>query len=97
MRRELQCATWGYPTENAYYRDASSVDSLLAIRVPFFAIHAEDDPVSLNSLVSAFHSSTGLIPHPLDIRQRSGSISGIREDAIRGAVHNRLGWPPQLV
>ena len=37
--------TWGYPTEGAYYRDASSVDSLLAVRIPLFAIHAEDDPV----------------------------------------------------
>jgi len=29
----------------AYYRDASSTDSLLANRTPLFAIHAEDDPV----------------------------------------------------
>ncbi|KAK5032206.1 hypothetical protein LTS07_001929 [Exophiala sideris] len=44
--RHVQCPTWGYPTEGAYYRDASSVDSLMAIRVPFLAIHAEDDPVT---------------------------------------------------
>ncbi|KAK7888145.1 hypothetical protein LTR67_009022 [Exophiala xenobiotica] len=44
--RHVQGPTWGYPTEGAYYRDASSVDSLLAIRVPFLAIHAEDDPVT---------------------------------------------------
>lgn len=49
--RELQGPTWGYPTENAYYRDASSSDSLLAIRIPLFAIHAEDDPVSPCSFV----------------------------------------------
>lgn len=36
---------WGYPTEGAYYRDASCCDSLLAVRIPLFAIHAEDDPV----------------------------------------------------
>ena len=58
---EVQCACWGYPTgttsagtivrcadncaEQAYYRDASSTDSLLANRTPLFAIHAEDDPV----------------------------------------------------
>jgi hypothetical protein len=30
----------------AYYRDASSVDSLLAVRIPFFAINAKDDPAS---------------------------------------------------
>jgi predicted alpha/beta-fold hydrolase len=30
----------------AYYRDASSVDALLAVRIPLFAINAEDDPAS---------------------------------------------------
>ncbi|KAE8353556.1 AB-hydrolase YheT [Aspergillus coremiiformis] len=44
--RALQCAAWGYPTENAYYRDASSVDSLLAIKIPFFVVQAEDDPIA---------------------------------------------------
>jgi predicted alpha/beta-fold hydrolase len=43
--REVQGPTWGYPTEGAYYRDASSVDSLLAVRIPLFAISAKDDPV----------------------------------------------------
>ena len=43
--RALQGPTWGYPTEGAYYRDASSVDSLLAVRVPLLGINAEDDPV----------------------------------------------------
>lgn len=43
--REVQCPTWGYPSEQAYYKDTSCVDSLMAIRVPFLAIHAEDDPV----------------------------------------------------
>jgi predicted alpha/beta-fold hydrolase len=47
--REVQCKAWGYPTENAYYRDASSVDSLLAIRIPFLAINSTDDPVSPRS------------------------------------------------
>lgn len=41
----MQGPTWGYPTEGAYYRDASCCDSLLAVRTPLFAIHAEDDPV----------------------------------------------------
>lgn len=44
--RELQGPTWGYPTEGAYYRDASSTEPLLAVRVPVFAIHADDDPVA---------------------------------------------------
>lgn len=41
-----RCPTWGYPTVYAYYRDASSVDAILAIRIPFLAINAIDDPVS---------------------------------------------------
>jgi predicted alpha/beta-fold hydrolase len=49
--REIQCPTWGYPTEYAYYRDASSADSVTAIRIPTFAIHAEDDPVSNHHLL----------------------------------------------
>ncbi|CAG9983584.1 unnamed protein product [Clonostachys byssicola] len=45
--REVQCPTWGYPTEYAYYRDASSVDAVLSIRVPFLAINATDDPIAV--------------------------------------------------
>ncbi|KAJ5092329.1 AB-hydrolase YheT, partial [Penicillium alfredii] len=44
--RALQCSTWGYPTEGAYYRDAASTDSLLAIRIPFLSVQAEDDPIA---------------------------------------------------
>ncbi|RYP24553.1 hypothetical protein DL765_000573 [Monosporascus sp. GIB2] len=44
--RAYQCPTWGYPTETAYYRDASSVDSLLAVRIPLLALNAVDDPIS---------------------------------------------------
>lgn len=47
--REVQGPTWGYPTEGAYYRDASSTDSLFAIKIPLFVINAEDDPVSVES------------------------------------------------
>ncbi|RDW70186.1 alpha hydrolase-3 [Coleophoma crateriformis] len=46
--RAVQGPTWGYPTEGAYYRDASSVDSLLAARIPLFAINAADDPIANN-------------------------------------------------
>ena len=45
--RAVQLPMWGYPTIGAYYRDASSVDSLLKIRVPFLAIHAADDPIAV--------------------------------------------------
>lgn len=40
-----RCPTWGYPTETAYYRDASSSDAILSIKIPFLAISAIDDPV----------------------------------------------------
>ena len=43
--RHVQCPTWGYPTEHAYYRDASSVDAVFNIRVPVLALHAKDDPI----------------------------------------------------
>lgn len=45
-KREVQGPSWGYPTEGAYYRDASSTDPMLGVRIPLYAIHAEDDPVS---------------------------------------------------
>ncbi|TVY20148.1 putative esterase [Lachnellula arida] len=46
--REIQGPTWGYPTEGSYYRDASSTDSLFAVKIPLFAINAEDDPIAVN-------------------------------------------------
>ena len=49
--REVQCATWGYPTEGAYYRDASSSDSVLAIRIPTLCLHARDDPIAFDEAV----------------------------------------------
>jgi len=49
--REVQCASWGYPTEGAYYRDASSVDSLLSIRVPTLCLSAKDDPIANDEAV----------------------------------------------
>ncbi|POR34299.1 Putative esterase [Tolypocladium paradoxum] len=47
--REVQCPTWGYPTEYAYYRDASSTDAVLSIRIPFVAIQATDDPIAVDA------------------------------------------------
>lgn len=45
--RAVQVPMWGYPTEWAYYRDASSVDPLLAVQIPFFAVNATDDPIAM--------------------------------------------------
>lgn len=57
--RELQGPTWGYPTEGAYYRDATSVDALLEAKIPVFIINATDDPVSgvFSSVGSSFANS----------------------------------------
>ncbi|KAK4219699.1 Alpha/Beta hydrolase protein [Rhypophila decipiens] len=49
--RAVQTVTWGYPTETAYYRDASSADAILGIRIPFFAVHAEDDPIAVREAI----------------------------------------------
>lgn len=49
--REIQGPTWGYPTETSYYRDASSTDSVLGIRVPTMALHALDDPIACDEAV----------------------------------------------
>jgi uncharacterized protein len=49
--REVQCPTWGYPTEGAYYRDASSADAALAIRTPALCLHAKDDPIACDEAV----------------------------------------------
>ncbi|KAI9689422.1 MAG: hypothetical protein M1822_010073 [Bathelium mastoideum] len=49
--REVQGPTWGYPTENAYYRDASCTDSVLSVKIPLFAIHAKDDPIAVNEAI----------------------------------------------
>ncbi|KAF2213521.1 hypothetical protein CERZMDRAFT_39310 [Cercospora zeae-maydis SCOH1-5] len=44
--KAVQLPMWGYPTTRTYYRDASSVDAVLAVRVPLFALNAEDDPIA---------------------------------------------------
>ncbi|KAM4056243.1 alpha/beta hydrolase fold domain-containing protein [Hirsutella rhossiliensis] len=49
--RAVQCPTWGYPTEDAYYRDSSSADSVLSIRIPFMALHATDDPIAIRQAI----------------------------------------------
>jgi predicted alpha/beta-fold hydrolase len=49
--REVQTVTWGYPTETAYYRDASSCDAVLAIKIPFFILAAEDDPIAVQEAI----------------------------------------------
>lgn len=49
--REVQCKTWGYPTEDSYYRDASSADTVLAVRIPTLCLHATDDPIASDEAV----------------------------------------------
>ncbi|KAL7934769.1 Alpha/Beta hydrolase protein [Trichoderma chlorosporum] len=44
--RAIQKPMWKYPTETVYYREASSVNPLLSVRVPLLALNSEDDPLS---------------------------------------------------
>lgn len=80
--RELQGPTWGYPTEGAYYRDASSSDSLLAVRTPLFAIHAADDPVSTVLSSNSFIADTW----PSDRCERSRPLRGVQANPLRSAL-----------
>jgi predicted alpha/beta-fold hydrolase len=49
--RDLTAKVFGYPTVGAYYRDASSVDNLLKVRVPLLVLHAKDDPIAVGEAV----------------------------------------------
>lgn len=50
--RYVQCPTWGWPTEGAYYRDSSCIDAVMDVRIPLLGIHAKDDPVSFGYCAS---------------------------------------------
>lgn len=90
--RDLQGPTWGYPTEGAYYRDASSCDSLLAVRIPLFAIHAEDDPVCSQLVIPVS------LPHIfIDSRHGGTPFTGIRTESICGFMYYLARRTPQLV
>lgn len=43
--------------EGAYYRDASSIDPLIKVKIPLFAIHARDDPI-VNDLAAPYEEIT---------------------------------------
>jgi hypothetical protein len=90
--RVIQVPSWGYPTEGAYYRDASSTDSLLACRIPIFAINAEDDPVNI-LLITLFKPSLTFI----DCCQGGVAIFRSPADTIRGLVHNQPRRPSFVV
>jgi len=49
--REITAKVFGYPTVGAYYRDASSTDSLLKVRVPTLIVHAKDDPIAVEEAI----------------------------------------------
>jgi predicted alpha/beta-fold hydrolase len=64
--RHVQCPTWGYPTEGAYYRDSQSVDALMAVRVPFLGINAEDDPVCILHDCFMYYGFANVVPDFLE-------------------------------
>ncbi|KAF3920334.1 hypothetical protein ABW20_dc0100767 [Dactylellina cionopaga] len=45
--REVTAKIFGFRTSGEYYRASSSVDKLLAVKVPTLIINSEDDPISL--------------------------------------------------
>ncbi|KAK3378308.1 Alpha/Beta hydrolase protein [Podospora didyma] len=51
LDRAVQTKIWGYPTEGAYYRDSSSADAVLGIKIPFLAIAALDDPIAVEEAI----------------------------------------------
>lgn len=92
--RIIQCSTWGYPTERAYYRDASSSDSLLAVRIPLFAINATDDPVSK---ICCLLNKQPCILTCSDRCQRGNSIPGVQAKSSYCFVHNIARRPSFMV
>ena len=92
-QRELQGPSWGYPTEGAYYRDASSTESLLAVRIPLFAIHAEDDPVNPSALPSLDAASD----HGPGCPEGSTAVPRNFTNSLRSAMHYHDGWSSELV
>lgn len=93
--RAIQCPTWGYPTEGAYYRDAQSVDALTAVRVPFLAINAEDDPV--RDILSLFSNCSMLIVFCLDIFHMGHSLRRVQAEPLCCVMHHQLGRPSWVV
>lgn len=92
--RHVQCPTWGYPTEGAYYRDAESVDALVAVRIPFLGINAEDDPVCLFLL---FHIWRFLLIPGIDLLQGCNPLRRVQAEPIHSPLHHQLGWPLRVL
>ena len=93
--REVQAPSFGYPTEGAYYRDASSVDSLLAMKIPVFAISAEDDPVGRVALKNVYQYH--LLNAVLDRSRCGSSIPGDPTKPLRMLLQIFHGRPSRVV
>jgi hypothetical protein len=89
--REVQCSAWGYPTEDAYYRDASSVDSVMAIRIPYLAINSTDDPVSLECPRRMTNNSVLIMIHYRYPRRRHFLLERLN------TTHTLFSAPPPWV
>lgn len=98
--REVQTKAWGYPTENAYYRDASSVDLVMGIRIPYLAINSTDDPVSLprfpQSSCIQLQFSADTHPRP-DLRRGSSPLRRNQVEPLHSPLHHVARRPPRLV
>lgn len=98
--REVQTKAWGYPTENAYYRDASSVDLVMGIRIPYLAINSTDDPVSLprlaQNLCIQVHFSADIYPCP-DLCRGSSPLWRNQGEPLHSPLHHIARRPSRLV
>jgi hypothetical protein len=89
-----RCICWGYPTESAYYRDASSSDSVLAIRIPYLAIQAADDPVSL--VLEQVEILWDIIDKTKDCCGEGYTLPGVQTEPAHCLPDHISRWPPRL-
>ncbi|KIM94864.1 hypothetical protein OIDMADRAFT_135143 [Oidiodendron maius Zn] len=92
--RAVQVPSWGYPTEGAYYRDASSTDSLLASRVPIFAINARDDPIAVDEALP--YLEVQQTPYAVLCATTLGGHLSWFEFPEGISWPPKLSWPPKI-
>lgn len=89
--RYVQGPSWGYPSEGAYYRDASSVDAMLGVRVPLLAIHALDDPVICDEVLP--YQEIEVTPYVVLVTTKGGGHLGWFERGGGRWFVKPVSWP----
>lgn len=83
---------WGYANADAYYRQASALPRIPAIRVPCFLLTARDDPFVA---VESFESLQARPPVEVHIAERGGHLGFVGADGrggIRWAETQIVHW-----